>query len=119
VRHEVTFRSVAAILLVTLGGIALLSGCSGPIPLCDQASVLIGKGQLAQGMAIYARAKDQGEEGCADDGLTAAADQYGKAATEEARGAAAEQAGDISGGYHRLLVRLSPKFLDLRGSEQL
>ncbi len=84
-------------LLVTLGGISVLSGCSGPTPLCDQASILVGKGQLAQGMALYGRAKEQGEGACADDGLTAAADQYGKAATEEARGAAAEQAGDISG----------------------
>jgi hypothetical protein len=90
-------RSCAAMLLVALGGAVLLSGCSGPTPLCDQASVLVGQGQLAQGTALYARAKEQGEGACAGKGLTAAADQYGRAATEEARGAAAEQVGDVAG----------------------
>lgn len=84
-------------LLVALGGAVLLSGCSGPTPLCDQAGVLVGQGQLAQGTALYARAKEQGEGACAEKGLTAADDQYGRAATEEARGAAAEQAGDVAG----------------------
>lgn len=91
-------RSCAAMLLVALGGaVLLLSGCSGPTPLCNQASVLVGQGQLAQGTALYARAKEQGEGACAEKGLTAAADQYGRAATDEARGAAAEQASDVAG----------------------
>lgn len=75
----------------------LISGCSVATPLCDQAGTLLTQGRLADAMALYARAGEQDEGNCAGNGLRAAGDRIGQAAAEEARGAAAELAGDTAG----------------------
>jgi hypothetical protein len=80
-----------------VAGLALVSACSAPTPLCDQAAVLVPQGQLAQAAELYARAQTVEEGGCADDGLGTVGERYQQAFTEAARGSAAERTGDIPG----------------------
>jgi hypothetical protein len=80
-----------------VAGLALVSACSAPTPLCDQAAALVPQGQLAQAAELYARARTVDEGGCADDGLGTVGGLYQQAFTEAARGSTAERTGNVQG----------------------
>ncbi|MCW0212450.1 MAG: hypothetical protein OJJ54_03750 [Pseudonocardia sp.] len=75
--------------------LTLVTACSAPTPLCDQAAALVPQGQLAQAAELYARAQTIDEGSCAGTGLGTVGERYQEAFTEAARGSAAERTGNL------------------------
>src|SRR5262245_31490435 len=109
-------RAVAALLALLALGL-LLSGCTVSTPICDQAATLLPQGRPLDAMALYARAEDEGN--CASNGLAAAGALIAEAASEEAKGAAAEQVGDTTGAIDAYRTALARNAGDARAAAGL
>jgi hypothetical protein len=74
---------------------ATLSGCGASTPLCDEGASLADAGRLSAATEKYAQADQRGEGDCADAGLSGASSRYADSFVNVARGAVAEEKGDL------------------------
>lgn len=105
--HSRSVRWYLPAVLAAVFGILVLSACSVATPLCDQAALFTKETKLSTAAQLYVQAQQQKEGQCADDGLTAVTKSHNDAFIDVARGATAENAGDLNkatSSYRRALV---------------